>query len=141
MLGNALAGLQWGLLGTWLFPDEPGFRQTFVMMVITCFVGGSITAYAPVRWAHPALAIPATLPPTVYIFFIESGPHAMAGFTGLFFVTMVLYYSFREHELVLQRLRADARIRRELRAIEDLASSARDVPYLNEGRTSDGVAS
>ena len=95
------------------------------MMVITCFVGGSITAYAPVRWAHPALALPATLPPTVYIFFIHSGVHPMAGFTALFFVAMIIYYAFRENDLVAQRLRADARLRRELQAIEDLAASAR----------------
>ncbi|HEX4944992.1 MAG TPA: hypothetical protein VFV55_11605 [Usitatibacteraceae bacterium] len=134
VLGNVLAGIQWGLLGTWLFPEEPGYRQTFAIMVITCFVGGSITAYAPVRWAHPALAIPATVPPTVYIFFIESGPHPMAGFTALFFTAMVLYYAFRENELVARRLRADARNRRELRAIEDLAASCRAVPLLNENR-------
>jgi hypothetical protein len=134
VLGNFLAGVQWGLLGTWLFPDEPGYRQSFVIMVITCFVGGSITAYAPVRWAHPALAIPATLPPTVYIFFVESGAHAMAGFTAIFFTTMVLYYALREHEMVARRLRADVRLRRELRAVEDLAASCRTVPWLNEGR-------
>lgn len=134
VLGNFLAGIQWGLLGTWLFPEEAGYRQSFVIMVITCFVGGSITAYAPVRWAHPALAIPATLPPTLYIFFIDSGPHPMAGFTALFFTTMVLYYALRETEMVARRLRADARIRRELRAIEDLAASCKDVPFLNEGK-------
>jgi hypothetical protein len=128
VFGIFLAGIQWGLLGTWLYPAEPGYRQTFVMMVITCFVGGSITAYAAVRWAHPALALPAALPPTLHIFFLDTGPHPMAGFTALFFVAMVLYYALREHELVAQRLRADARLRRELRAIEDLAASARELP-------------
>lgn len=127
VLGNLLAGIQWGLLGTWLFPAEPGYRQSFTIMVITCFVGGSITAYAPVRWAHPALSIPATLPSTVYIFFLESGPHYMAGFTALFFSTMVLYYAFRETELVAQRLRGDARLRRQLHALETTADS-RSVP-------------
>lgn len=128
VLGIFLAGIQWGLLGTWLYPQEPGFRQAFAMMVITCFVGGSITAYAPVRWAHPALALPAALPPTLYVFFVDSGPHPMAGFTALFFVAMVLYYALREHDLVAQRLRADVRMRRELQAIEDLAASAREIP-------------
>ena len=123
VLGNLLAGVQWGLLGTWLFPEEPGYRQTFTIMVITCFVGGSITAYAPVRWAHPALSIPATLPPTIYIFFLESGPHLMAGFTALFFSAMVLYYAFRETEQVAQRLRADARVRRQLRELEATADT------------------
>ena len=131
VLGNFLAGIQWGLLGTWLYPDDPGYRQAFTMMVITCFVGGSVTAYAPVRWAHPALALPATLPPTAYIFFIHSGVHPMAGFTALFFVAMIIYYAFRENDLVVQRLRADARLRRELQAIEDLAASAREVPPLD----------
>jgi hypothetical protein len=58
----------------------------------------------------------------------------MAGFTALFFTAMVIYYALREHELVAQRLRADARLRRELRVIEDLAASCRQVPFLNEGR-------
>ena len=100
-------------------------------MVITCFVGGSLTAYAPVRWAHPALSLPATMPPTVYIFFVQSGVHPMAGFTALFFVAMVIYYAFRENDLVAQRLRAGARLRRELQAIEDLAASARELPPLD----------
>ena len=123
VLGNLLAGIQWGLLGTWLFPEEPGYRQSFAIMVITCFVGGSITAYAPVRWAHPALSIPATIPATIYIFFMESGPHQVAGFTALFFSAMVLYYAFRETEQVAQRLRADARVRKQLRHLE---SSSRE---------------
>ena len=131
VFGNLLAGIQWGLLGTWLYPEDPGYRQAFTMMVITCFVGGSVTAYAPVRWAHPALALPATIPPTLYIFFIHSGVHPMAGFTALFFVAMIIYYAFRENELVVHRLRADARLRRELRAIEDLAASARELPPLD----------
>lgn len=129
---NLLAGIQWGLLGTWLYPVEPGYRQAFAIMVITCFVGGSITAYAPVKWAHPALAVPATLPPTIHIFFFESGPHAMAGFTALFFIFMVLYYALREHELVEQRLRADAHLRRELRAVEARAAG-RDTPFADRG--------
>ena len=111
VLGNFLAGIQWGLLGTWLFPDEPGPLQNFAIMVITCYVGGSITAYAPLRWAHPALSIPAAVPSTVYIFFIDSGPHPVSGFMAFFFVGMVLFYAFRETEAIAQRLRADTRIR------------------------------
>jgi hypothetical protein len=123
IFGNLLAGIQWGLLGTWLFPVEPGYRQTFSIMVITCFVGGSITAYAPVRWAHPALSIPATVPATLYIFFVESGTHLMAGFTALFFITTVIYYALRETELVAQRLRGDVHMRRQLSQLESAVES------------------
>lgn len=120
VLANVLAGIQWGLLGTWLFPEEPGYRQTFAIMVITCLVGGSITAYAPIKWAHPALALPATVPPSIYIFFIESGLHVSAGLTALFFSAMVVYYALREHRLVVGRLRSETRIRHE---IQDLVST------------------
>ena len=58
---NFLAGLQWGALGTLLWVEEPVFRQLFTLMVITCFVGGSLPAYSPVRGAHEALSIPAII--------------------------------------------------------------------------------
>ncbi|MBK8322808.1 MAG: hypothetical protein IPL06_08735 [Betaproteobacteria bacterium] len=125
---NFLAGVQWGLLGTWLFPEEPGYRQSFALMVITCFVGGSITAYAPVKWAHPALSLPATLPSTAYIFFVESGPHVVAGTMAFFFSGMVLYYALRETEQVAERLRADVHVRRQLDALETHADN-RVVPF------------
>ena len=101
-------------------------------MVITCFVGGSITAYAPVRGAHPALSIPATVPATIYIFFIESGTHFMAGFTALFFITTVIYYALRETELVAQRLRGDVRIRWQLHELEGEVES-RGNPVAEHG--------
>src|SRR5881394_1845431 len=41
---NFLAGIQWGVLGTLLFPQEAGPLQLFVLMVIICFVAGSVTA-------------------------------------------------------------------------------------------------
>lgn len=144
IIGNALAGIQWGLLGTWIFPELPGYRQTFSIMVITCFVGGSITAYAPVRWAHPALSLPATIPSTLYIFFIESGPHLMAGFTALFFSAMVIYYSLRETELVAQRLRADVRIRKQLseleERVEEMPKISSVVHFPGNGPTPGGAA-
>ena len=59
---NLLAGIQWGALGTLLFPEDYGYRQIYTIMVITCYIGGSLTAYASVRWAHEAMAIPATIP-------------------------------------------------------------------------------
>jgi PAS domain S-box-containing protein len=99
--GNVLAGLQWGALGTLLFPEEAGYRQLFHVMVITCFVGGSLPAYAPVRWAHEALSIPATIPTSIHLFFVQDGIHAIAGATALFFCIAIVYYARklnRHHE-------------------------------------------
>jgi PAS domain-containing protein len=92
---NLLAGIQWGLLGTILFPHDHGYRELFTIMVITCFVGGSLTAYSAIRWAHPALAIPATVPTGVYLFLVQDGVHAYAGVAAIFFCFAIYYYSVR----------------------------------------------
>ncbi|HSW84792.1 MAG TPA: hypothetical protein VLH12_15015 [Usitatibacter sp.] len=82
---NFLAGVQWGVLGTLLFPQAPGYLQLFTLMVIICFVAGSVTAYSAVKGAHEALSIPATIPTTLYIFFVYEGQHFYAGALALFF--------------------------------------------------------
>ena len=53
---NLLTGIQWGFLGTLLFPPDPGYRQLYTIMVITCYVGGSLTVYSAIPWAHQALS-------------------------------------------------------------------------------------
>jgi len=93
VIANFLAGIQWGLLGTVLFPMGPAYLQLFLLMVIICFVAGAVTAYAPVRGAHEALAVPAAIPSAIYIFFIQSGPHWYAGVLALFFCFTILYYA------------------------------------------------
>ena len=90
---NLLAGIQWGVLGTLLYPASSGYAQIFVVMVITCFVGGSLTAYGAVRGAHEALAIPATLPTAINLFFVQDGAHWFAGLTALFFCFAITYYA------------------------------------------------
>ncbi len=95
ILANLLAGIQWGLLGTVLFPDGQVYLQLFALMVIICFVAGAVTAYAPVKGAHEALAVPAAIPTAIYLFFIHSGPHWYAGVLALFFCFTIFYYASR----------------------------------------------
>jgi PAS domain S-box-containing protein len=90
---NFLAGVQWGVLGTLLFPASHAYLQLFTLMVIICFVAGSVTAYAAVRGAHEALSIPAAIPTSVYIFFVHSGVHWYAGTMALFFCFTIIYYA------------------------------------------------
>lgn len=103
--GNIFAGIQWGILGTFLFPAGHGYREIFTMMVITCYVGGSVTSYAAVRWAHPALALPAAVPPAIYIFFVQDGVHAYAGAAALFFSLAIVYYALKLNRHIEDRLR------------------------------------
>jgi PAS domain S-box-containing protein len=102
---NFLAGVQWGALGTLLFPDGAVYLQLFTLMVIICFVAGSISAYAPVRGAHEALSMPAAIPTAIYVFFLHTGVHWFAGVLALFFCFTILFYSRKLSIDVEQRLR------------------------------------
>ena len=105
--GNILAGIQWGLIGTVLFPAEHNYRELFTVLVLTSYVAGSITAFSPVKWAHLALAVPASLPPAIYIFFLRDGMNWLGGGMALFFIFCVLYFSFKQHAIVACRLRVE----------------------------------
>jgi PAS domain S-box-containing protein len=102
---NVLAGIQWGILGTLLFPETQGYRQLFTIMVITCFVGGSISAYAAVRGAHEALSIPATIPTAINLFFVQDGMHWFAGVTAIFFCFAIVYYARKLNRQIEEGLR------------------------------------
>ena len=104
---NFLAGVQWGILGTLLYPDVPGYRQLFTIMVITCFVGGSLTAYAAVRGAHEALSIPATIPTAINLFFVQGGIHWFAGTTAMFFCFAIVYYARKTNRVIEDRMRLE----------------------------------
>jgi PAS domain S-box-containing protein len=95
--GNLLAGIQWGLLGTILFPNGPSYAELFTLMVIICFIAGSVTAYSGLRGAHEALSIPATIPTAVYVFFLREDPHWYAGIAALFFCFATIYYATKLH--------------------------------------------
>jgi PAS domain S-box-containing protein len=97
VVANVLAGVQWGLLGTVLFPAAPVYAQLFTLMVIICFVAGSVTAYAALRGAHEALSIPATIPTSIYVFFLHDGVHWYAGIAALFFCFAIIHYSGKLH--------------------------------------------
>ncbi|MEO8101529.1 MAG: PAS domain-containing protein [Betaproteobacteria bacterium] len=105
--GNVLAGIQWALIGTVLFPTEHNYRELFTVLVLTSYVAGSITAFSPVRWAHLALALPASLPPAIYIFFMREGANWVGGTMALFFIFCVLYFSFKQHHIVACRLKVE----------------------------------
>jgi len=102
---NFLAGVQWGILGTLLFPQGPAYLQLFTLMVIICFVAGSVTAYASVKGAHEALSIPATVPTSIYIFFVYDGPHFYAGLLGLFFCFAIVHYARKLYSLLEENFR------------------------------------
>jgi len=105
IVGNFLAGIQWGLLGTVLYPTEPGYRELYSVMVIIAYVAGSIVAYSAVRWAHESLALPAALPAAIYVpFFAGDTPHIWSGIMSIFFVFTVLYFARKQYFTERERL-------------------------------------
>ncbi len=106
---NFLAGVQWGLLGTVLFSSPDIYHELFITMVIICFVAGSIVPFAPIKWAHPALALPATIPTIIYVFFVRTGQQWLTGSMALFFVFTVLYFSYKQYRAVANRLSLELR--------------------------------
>lgn len=103
--GNILVGLQWGVLGTLLFNSIDIHRQLFIVLVIVSYVGSAMVPFTSLKWAHPALAIPAAIPPTVYIFFMLGGTAWLSGTMALFFIGCMLYMGYPMHKRVVERLR------------------------------------
>ena len=127
---NALAGIQWGVLGTVLFPSGPVYAQLFTLMVIICFVAGSVTTYSALRGAHEALSVPATIPTSLYVFFLHDGTHWYAGIAALFFCFAIIHYSGKLH----RHLAATYRLQMER---DDLAGLLRMLNERLEGEKND----
>lgn len=105
IIGNIASGLLWGILGTLLFPATASYRELFIVMVICCNIGGSISSYTPVKWAHPAMALPAVVPPIFYLTFMRDGIHIYSALTAFVFMIMVTGIALQQHRSITQRLR------------------------------------
>lgn len=105
IIGNVAAGILWGILGSVLFPTSPSYRELFIVMVISCYVGGSVTTYAPVKWAHPALTLPAVLPVVFYLTYVRQGIHIYSALMAFVFLITVTGIGLQQHRRISQRLR------------------------------------
>lgn len=136
ILGNVLSGMQWGILGSLMFPEQQGAQQLYVVMMVICLVGGSITSYTPVRFAYAAFALPASLPPIAYLNFVYGGAFGYAGVTGIVFVCAALYLANRLHRQTEERIRLQVQNRDLVQKIEaantKLARDNQDLAYRAE---------
>jgi PAS domain-containing protein len=101
---NFLAGLQWGLLGTWLYAAEPASRAMFTAVVLVGYIGGAAITFSPVRFAHAALAIPAILPPIIYVFFMRADGNLLVGGMSLFMLCAILYLAHVQYGSIKRRI-------------------------------------
>jgi PAS domain S-box-containing protein len=123
IFSNVLAGIQWGLLATWLFVPEPYYRGLFTAIVIVGYVAGGAITFAPVRFAHAALAIPATVPVAINVFLLQNEVSVVAALLCLFMLAAVLYLAEEQHQIVRRRLLLEMESAERLRAATDENSS------------------
>ncbi len=102
--GNVLAGIQWGLVGTWLFVADPVYRALFSVIAVIGYVGGSVVPFSPVKFAHAALAVPAALPTAIYIFFIRADGSAIVGAISIFLLASIIYMGEMQYKIIRARL-------------------------------------
>lgn len=105
IIGNVFAGILWGALASVLFPETPSYRELFTVMVIACYVGGSVTTYAAVKWAHAALAVPTIVPAIVHLTFMRDGFHLYSAILASVFLVMVIGIANKLHAQIAERLR------------------------------------
>lgn len=105
IIGNLVAGVLWGALGSVLFPDSPSYRELFTVMVIACYVGGSVTTYAAVKWAHAALAVPTIVPAIVHLTLMRDGFHVYSAILATVFLVMVVGIANKLYAQTAERLR------------------------------------
>lgn len=102
--GNFLAGIQLAVLGTLLFAG-PVYRELFIVFVITCLIGGSLVAYAPLKGAHEALSLTGGLPLAINLMVTQGGSHFFVGATALFFCFAIVYYARKHNRHVEETFR------------------------------------
>ncbi len=135
ILGNFLAGIQWGLLGTWLYVADPIFRALFSLIAIMGFVGGSVVPYSPVRFAHAALAFPAAFPAAIYVFFVRADGNWIAGSISMLMMGSIIYMAELQYEIIRARLSSEMENEQHrLEAAENTTSLGADLQKL-EHRT------
>jgi len=130
--GNFLAGIQLAVLGTLLFTG-PVYRELFIVFVVTCLVGGSLVAYAPLKWAHETLALTAGIPLSINLMFTQSGAHLLVGITAFFFCFAIVFYARKHNRHVTESFRLQIE-RDELLAVtavlnEKLSSENRELAH------------
>ncbi|MDX2217751.1 MAG: PAS domain-containing protein [Burkholderiales bacterium] len=105
IIGNLAAGCLWGALGSVFISTGDSYREIFIIMVICCFVGGSVTSYAPLKWAHPALALPAVIPPLLYLGLVRANFDSFGLLMGIVFVASITGVAMQQHSRIKDRLR------------------------------------
>jgi len=132
LVGIALAGLGWGSVSIFLFPNASLPHQLFLAFVLAGMTAGSVAAYFPILAGFLLFAAPALLPLTIRFLAQGDDLHlAMAAMTGLF-LTLLVFLAHAMHHSIITSLNLQFE-NRDL--IAYLSTSKRQTEKLNDELT------
>ena len=100
-----VAGVIWGLMGTWLFPHDDLGYQALVMEFLVGLSAAALFPYGGMAIAYAVAVLPMLLPPAAYLFSIGGAPN-FAGGLGLFlFALIAIGYSYRYQGETVETMR------------------------------------
>ena len=98
------AGLVWGALPVFLYPQDSIPHQIFLALIVGGMVAGATAAHAASIEAFLAYSLPATLPLIVRFFAGGSGFHVAMGAVGVLFLIMMIITVLRNHKVLINAI-------------------------------------
>jgi signal transduction histidine kinase/ActR/RegA family two-component response regulator len=116
ILLTGAAGVVWGLLGTWLFPDDDPANQAMMLLFLLAVAAVGLFSLGSRATAYAALCLPVLLPPAANLFMIGGHANGVLGVSLLLFTFIAISNARRHQENAAELLRlrfANARIAEE----------------------------
>ncbi len=119
-----------GAAGFWLFPREATIHQLALSFVLGGMAAGATAVLAPLRWAFPLFALPATLPLSAQ-FFLQGTPHyLMMGTLTLIFLLVLLNIAYLIHTTIVASIRLRLENKELVAALTGKADELRQINRL-----------
>ncbi|MHB1565513.1 MAG: sensor histidine kinase [Acidiferrobacter sp.] len=103
-LATAVAGLVWGSVAVWLFPQAL-FPQIFVFLMLTGMTTAAVVSFAAVFPVALLFVVPTLLPLVLRLFFLHSRLHHAMAVLALLFLGVMLLTAHRMGRTIRMSLR------------------------------------
>lgn len=103
-VATAVAGLVWGSVALWLFPQVL-LPQIFVFLMLTGMTTAAVVSFAAVFPVALLFVVPTLLPLVLRLFFLHSRLHHAMGVVALLFLGVMLLTAHRMGRTILMSLR------------------------------------
>ncbi len=91
------AGAIWGLLGTWLLPQDDAANQAMLLLILIGTSAVGLFTLGSMALAYAAICLPMLLPPAVHLFLVGGQANDMLG-VGLLLFSFIAVSNARRHQ-------------------------------------------